>query len=557
MKTIRHSRGQAVRRCAAGIGMVIGPTAVTPAAAGLPNCSVSALSAFHVADVAIKSATEIPARAPDPEYCAIKGTVTTHGEGAGPGKAQFVLNLPVAWNNRLVFFGCGGNCGSVEDVSANPADVAAALGLGYAVVNTDGGHGQDRFTPNPTWLLRKDGTPNNPAITDFAYRAVHQTTVATKLLAQDYYAASIDHAYFDGCSTGGRQSVMEGDRYPEDFDGLIAGDPVIDAGNQRAATIKQAKAFLPQSAYIPFTLIPAIDSAVNANCDAADGALDGLIQNPALCAFHPQSLAPATLTTEQAAALETYLKPVVDTQGRLVAPGMVVGDYATAGFEGATEIAAPAPYPGAAEPWGGIGIGPNAWTLADGNIRYLIERDPAFDVNNHWPETGNVIATAAVTLMRERSRKNAADNPVRLQTFLQAGRKIIMYHGFSDDMVSPYVTIRFYKALANLQGGYARLQRQARLFMVPGMGHCKAGSGPNSFATLTALDNWVTNGTAPDSIPATNTDSGRTMPLCKFPEEARWTGGPIDVASSWTCDAADRRLLAIGFDGVLAGAQRK
>jgi feruloyl esterase len=188
-----------------------------------------------------------------------------------------VLKLPEPWNHRLVFFGCGSNCGSVKDVAANPFDTQEALGLGYAVVNTDGGHEQDPTTPDPTWVLLAPGVPNEPAIIDFFYRAVHQTAVAMKALAQDYYSGAIEHAYFDGCSTGGRQSVMEGDRYPEDFDGLIAGDPIIDADTQRAATLKQAKAFVPPAAYIPFSLIPVIDAFIAAHCDLADGVADGLI----------------------------------------------------------------------------------------------------------------------------------------------------------------------------------------------------------------------------------------------------------------------------------------
>jgi feruloyl esterase len=440
------------------------------------------------------------------------------------------------------------------DVAANATDTAEALGLGYAVVNTDGGHEQDPTTPDPTWLLLAPGVPNTPAIIDFFYRAVHDTALVTKRLAEDYYAGRIAHAYFDGCSTGGRQSVMEGDRYPEDFDGLIAGDPIIDADTQRAATLKQAKAFLPPAAYIPFSVIPAVDAAVNASCDAADGVADGLIQNPARCSFNPHSLAPATLTRAQANAMALYLRNVVDSSGRPVAPGMTVGDYATSGFEKQAEIATPATDPKDAEPWGGIGMGPTAWTLVDGSIRYFIERNPTYDVNNDWPQHGNVIADAALSLLKQRSRDADASNPRKLHAFLRQGRRIILYHGFSDDQASPYRSIAFYKALAALEGGYASLQEHARLFMVPGMGHCKSGSGPNSFDTLTALDNWVAKGIAPEGIVATNAGSGRTMPLCKFPEEARYLGGPINAASSWTCSATDQRLLESGPDGALAGA---
>ena len=537
------------------MGVVAGSLWSAPRAlASLPTCSAATLSGFRVADVSITSATDVAAHAPQPEYCLVQGTVATDGEGAGPGSAEFIMKLPDPWTNHFVFFGCGGNCGSVKTVSANANDVTAALGLGYAVVNTDAGHDQDPATSDPTWNLVAPGVPNTTAIIDFFYRAVHQVTVATKNLAEAYYASKIEHAYFDGCSTGGRQAVMEGDRYPEDFDGVIAGDPIIAPGDELAAVIKQAKAFLPPDAYIPFSVLPAVDAAVNANCDAEDGVADGLIQNPAKCSFDPRSLVPATLSLGQAKGVALYLAQVRDSDGRPVAPGMTVGDYATSLFEGDAEISVPAVDPGGAEPWGGIGKGPSAWTRGDSSIRYFILREPTYDVNNDWPQQGRTIATGAIDLVRERTRADAADDPRRLHEFLRQGRKMILYHGFSDAMASPFRSTWFYKALADQEHGYAALQQNARLFMVPGMGHCQGGSGPNSFDTLTALDNWVTQGVAPEAIVATNRASARTMPLCKFPEEARYVGGPVDVAGSWTCDPGDRRLLETGLDGERAGA---
>jgi feruloyl esterase len=549
------AHGPALRFAMLFVGVFAGSLGVVPRAfASVQNCSAATLSAFGVADVSITSATDVRADATEPEYCLVQGKVATHGEGAGPGSAEFVLKLPQHWTNRFIFFGCGGNCGSVKTVSANENDVTAALGLGYAVVNTDAGHEQDPATPDPTWNLLAPGVPNEPAIIDFFYRAVHQVTVAAKRLIVYYYSDEIVYAYFDGCSTGGRQAVMEGDRYPEDFDGVIAGDSIIAAGDELAAVIKQAKAFIPFNAYLPFSLLPTIDAAVNANCDAVDGVADGLIQNPAQCSFFPLSLVPDTLTAAQAIGIELYLAEVLDTNGAPVAPGMAVGDFATSGFEGQAEISTPAPDPDAAEPWGGIGKGPNAWTRGDSSIRYFIEREPTFDVNNDWPQHGRTISTSAIALVLRRTRADAADDPRKLHDFLRQGRKMILYHGFSDAMASPYRSIVFYKALAAQEHGYAQLQKNARLFMVPGMGHCQGGSGPNSFDTLTMLDNWVTRGIAPEAIVASNKLSGRTMPLCKFPEEARYVGGPVDVAQSWTCDPDDRRLLEVGFDGAFAGA---
>ena len=306
-----------------------------------------------------------------------------------------------------------------------------------------------------------------------------------------------------------------------------------------ASAIKQAKAFLPLDAYIPFALLPTIDAAVNANCDAVDGVVDGLIQNPAQCLFDPHILVPAVLTQAQADALEIYLTQLTDTQGTPVYPGMPIGHFTTSGFKGRAELGTPAVDPIAAEPWGCACIGPGAWISGDTAIRYYVERDPHFDVNNDWPVMGAVIDEVAVKLLRQRLGAADSDNPKQIAKFLRRGGKLILYHGFSDPQVTPYRSIWFYMALAEREKGYKHLQEQARLFMVPGMGHCGEGGegpGPNSFDTLMALDNWVSHGMAPEAIIATNNRSGRTMPLCKFPEEAsyvvlggRQTGGELDL----------------------------
>ncbi len=452
------------------------PRAWSAGTGDFPNCSAAVLSGFNVDGVTVISATVEAAAAPNPEYCRVQGSLTTLGEGAGGGLAEFVIKLPGTWNHRLVFFGCGGNCGSLDTVAANPNDVSAALPSGYAVVNTDAGHEQDPATPDPTWILLAPDEPNEPAIIDFEYRAVHEVTLASKALVQRYYSGPIQHAYFDGCSTGGRQSLMEGERFPGDFDGLIAGDPVMDLDTQRASTIKQAKAFLPPSAYIPYSRIPAIDAAVLANCDAVDGTVDGLIQNPAACSFDPTALTPSVLSEAQAAGLTMYLRKLVDSQGSIVAPGMIVGDYATSGFEGQAEVSMAAPDPLAAEPWGGFGTGPLAWILGDAGIRYYVEYDPTYDVNQAWPQAGNVISVAALGLLHQREGAGDSDDPGKLRDYLRQGGKVIIYHGFSDAQASPYRSQWFYRALAAEEPGYAALQAHARLFMVPGMGHCGAGS---------------------------------------------------------------------------------
>jgi feruloyl esterase len=172
----------------------------------------------------------------------------------------------------------------------NGIDSAKALSLGYAVVNTDTGHENIPGQPDPTWKLLPSGARNLAGYADFYYRSVHQVTEAAKELVEDYNSAPIKYSYFDGCSTGGRQAVVSADRYPDDFDGIIAGDPVIDLDNIKVANIKEVKSFLPTNAFISNATVAAFDAQVLANCDARDGVADGLIQNPAACTLNPNTL---------------------------------------------------------------------------------------------------------------------------------------------------------------------------------------------------------------------------------------------------------------------------
>jgi tannase/feruloyl esterase len=519
-----------------------------------PTCTTST---FNVPNLTVASAVDVPATNTTPEYCQVIGAVATIGEGYDPGSAQFRLKLPVQWNNHFLFEGCGGNCGSITATSVNAVDNAESLGLGYAVVNTDTGHEQDPTTPDPTWILLAPGVPNMPAIIDFYYREVHQVTVATKQYVQAYYSQPIDYAYFDGCSTGGRQSVMEGKRYPVDYDGLIVGDPAISLAYARTSGYKLYKAFLSPLAWIPFSTVAQVDAAVKASCDALDGVIDGLIQNPARCSFNPSSLVPSILTATQAAGLRSYITKNTDPNGAPVYPGMPISDLSTSGFEGINDYSTAATDPTAAEPWGAAGVGPVAWTLtADPGIRYYVEHDASFDVNNDWPQLGNVVPDSTLALLRERQGAGNSDDPFQLKNFLGKGGKVILYHGGSDPLITPFRSVWYYEELASLYGGYSRLQDNVRFFMVPGMGHCSGGVSPNSFDTLQALDNWVTKDVAPDGIIATATN-GRTMPLCKFPEEASYSGsGDVNLAANWSCHPNDTRMLRVGTNGVAAGATR-
>ena len=587
-------------QCAANLGFV------PPAAP--PTCPVSTLSTLNVPNVTVTSAMMV---APTttvlsggtftvPAYCQVIGTVATSGECPAtgpfaahsgpnligcntPGSPEFRLKLPLVWNHHFLFEGCGGSCGSITSTSVNPLDAAEALGLGYAVVNTDTGHEQDPTTLDYTWAVSESTPPvvNNSAIIDFYYRAVHQVTVAIKQYVEAYYSAPIDYAYFDGCSTGGRQAMVEATHFPVDYDGVIAGDPALAYHSLRTSTFKQAKAFIPTGAWIPYpsaafptnpNTVAAVDAAVTASCDGVDGVIDGLIQNSAACNILPSALGPSgsgILTAAQQAGLQAYLLPETDTSGLPFFPGMPITDLSTAGFEGNTETTFAPGFPNSPEPWNlatlgqplptGGGAGPASWSLGEGGIKTYIEENQHFDVNDNWPETvsatGNTISDATAALLYAQAGLGNSDDPLTLANFLNKGSKVIMYHGGSDSLITPYRSFWYYEQLASLNGGYGPTQNSVRLFIEPGMGHCGGGSTqtPNSFDTLQALHTWVTTGVGPEAIKAAATN-GRTMPLCKFPEEASYLGGNVNLASSWTCNASDTRMLAVGTTGATAGA---
>jgi Tannase and feruloyl esterase len=534
-------------QCAANLGFA--PTT------DAPTCVASTL---NVPNLTVTSAMDVPATGTTPEYCQVIGAVATNGEGYGAGSALFRLRLPLVWNNHFLFEGCGSNCGSITSISVNTVDSNEALGLGYAVVNTDTGHEQDPTTDLLTWAVSETGVVNMPAIIDFFYRAVHQVTVATKQYVEAYYSQPIDVAYFDGCSTGGRQSLMEGTRYTVDYDGLIAGAPAMAYDRARTGSFKNVKAFIPAGAYVPASTLANVDAAVKASCDAVDGVMDGLIQNPAACSFNLSSLVPSVLTATQAGALQSWITRVTDQFGAPVFPGMSISDLSTAGFITANELSTPPIDPTAAEPWGASGAGPANWNSSDEGIKAYVMQDQSFDVNNDWPQkvsaAGSVVSDATLALLRQRQGAANSDDPFKLANFLKKGGKVILYHGGSDPRISTFRTKWYYEQLESLNGGYSRTQDSVRLFIVPGMGHCGGGVAPNSFDTLQALHNWVTKGVAPEGIVATATN-GRTMPLCKFPEEARYLGsGDVNLAANWTCNANDTRMLRVGGNGTRAGA---
>src|SRR6202166_3248105 len=370
------------------------------------DCNTAALTALGVPNMTITSASVVPAAAPNPEYCDVKGSVSTSGEGAEPGSANFEVMLPVNWNQKFIFNGVGGLAGVLTS-SANPADQASFLARGYATAITDTGH----LVSNPTREYTAPGTPDTPKIIDYFFRAVHDVTLASKQLVKNYYRANtIRRSYFDGCSNGGKMGLLEASRFPSDYDGIISGSPWLDPVGTSLWTLQNIKALL--DAYIPPAKFQAISTAILKQCDKADGVADGLIQNPAKCAFQPDALVPETLTQKQADALKIIMNPVRDEQGKLIYPGASVGNLGqdNVTVRGPTNyLDAPPSDPASGKPWGDATV-PANWSLAQNILMKLGFYDASNDMNNTIENNG-VVKTDALNRVYARLATDIPDDP--------------------------------------------------------------------------------------------------------------------------------------------------
>lgn len=523
-----------------------------------PDCTVDALNALHIADITVTAATPNAAVGDTTAYCGVQAKIITHGEGAPNGSARVAMQLPETWQQRFFFMGVGGNAGTLIP-AVNATDRASALRKGYVTVLTDTGHvgnGTDA-----SWVRTPDGKRDEAKIADFFYRAAHNATVTGKQFAQAYYAEPVKHAYFDGCSTGGRMAMMEAERYPTDFDGIIAGDPNMDyhATLQRFAV--QRAAFASPAAYLPKPLLAAIDKLVTARCDAIDGAADGLVQDPSRCPVRAEDLicrdgsTADCVTPDQAHVLRAYTTPLRDRHGHVIFTGWALTNlsgprgisYWTTG-DTAPDLSQPE------APWGTDATAPpRGWIFARQSMNSWLglgadHKLADLDVD---PST-NTVGHSLIGMVDRTFGPAETKNPAKLLPFIKQGRKLILYHGTSDPALPAARTVMFYRELAAKLRGMDRTAASVRLFLVPGMQHCSGGIGPDQFDTLSAIEAWVEHGKAPDAIAAsTKADSGLTqhrLPLCPYPQQARHAGlGPLDDAANWRCASPPREPAGIAM----------
>ncbi|GAA4249404.1 tannase/feruloyl esterase family alpha/beta hydrolase [Dactylosporangium darangshiense] len=537
---MRAKRWTTALACAVAIlSATLSPAAGSPAAAHgrgplgaiapVMDCAaVTGLDLTGVTDapVTITSAVVSTAGAPAP-YCAVQGTIAPAN--------TFVMRLPVqGWTQRYLQTGCGGLCGS-SNINYTQADGCAPITDGtIASATTDMGH-QGR--PDGSWAA---GNPQ--ALIDFAYRGVHVTAQVAKAVIQRFYGRSPAYSYFDGCSDGGREALMEAQRYPGDFDGIAAGAPANDLVVQN--TFHHAWNVLANrdAAGNPILLagkLPLIHSAVMAACDGIDGLVDGQLDDPRDCRFDPGRLA-CRPAQDPATCLSTAEAGVV----RRLHDGATTAD----GVRLEQEIA---------HEWGSeldwtlfVPAAPGQTTFSENIalsfLRYLAYRnvaDPAYQLSD---------LQFTVESFRRTVRTSdylAATDP-DLSRFARRGGKLVLWHGWSDQHITPQSTLEYYDAMRRTMGGRT-VDGFARLYLFPGMAHCAGGLGPDRFDVMSPLMAWVERDTAPSRLVVSRVENGavtRTRPVFPYPAVARYDGtGSIDDAANFV-SYTPRRPSTVGYD---------
>ena len=472
-------------------------------------------------EVKIESANVVATTATIPEHCDVRGTIWP--------EAKFALKLPKDWNHRFLMVGNGGTAGTISFAAMEPG-----LRRSFAVVSTDTGHDAAK---EPGASFAYPG-PNNPnakrKLIDFAYQAVHETAVLAKEIIKTHYGTAPRYSYWQGCSTGGRQGMIEAQRFPEDFDGLIIGAPVLNHTGTVMRHVWNAQATATGSGAIAGNKLPTLANAVYKKCDGIDGLEDGLIDDPRRCGFDPavdlpkcpaETDSPGCFTAAQIESLKKIYGGVRNSAGKLLFPGQPLGAEVLAqGRSG----------------WDGFITGASSVSLAlaQSNMRFAFFDPPPGPT---WDYTMFNFDTDPPKLAGYAAIGNAT-NP-DLRKLKQRGGKIIHYHGWADQMSDAFMSVDYYdSALAKM--GEKATKEFYRLFLIPGMFHCRGGIGCDTVDWLTAIVDWMEKGKAPDQLPGSQVEGGmtkRTRPHCPYPQVAKYKGaGSIDAAENFTCVGPDK-----------------
>ena len=438
-----------------------------------------------------------------PAFCRVMATLKPTSDS----DIKIEVWLPTAdWNGKFQAVGNGGWAGVISY-----RELGEALRGGYATASTDTGHvgGTGEFAyGHPEKLI------------DFGYRSEHEMTVKGKAIVNAFYGNAPKLSYWNGCSTGGRQGLKEAQKYPNDFDGIIAGAPA----NRTALALWIAFAMLKEpGTYIPKEKYPLVHRAVLDACDANDGLKDGLVEEPTRCHFDPKVLLckgaddASCLTAPQVEAVRKIYSPATNPRtGQQLFPSLPMS----------TELG-----------WAVLGAGPDPSSVMLDHYKYVVFKNPNWDWRTFNFDSDNDRAD-----LPENSVMNGTDP--NLKTFFGHNGKLLLYHGWSDPNISALSTIQYYNRVVDTMGGPAKTSGNIRLFLEPGMGHCGGGEGPNVFDKVGTMEQWVEKGKAPDQIIASHSTNGavdRTRPLCPYPQIAQYKGsGSIDDAKNFVCKEASR-----------------
>jgi feruloyl esterase len=483
---------------------------------GLPNAPTQIVSAKAVAASAERA-----------QHCLIEGYVAP--------QVGFAIRLPMeGWNGKFLMQGCGGFCGSLFIDLLDDG-----LARGYAVATSDMGH-------RAPGLEAKWAYNNREAELDFGFRATHVTAIAAKAITTAFYDAQPRYSYFRGCSLGGRQGLQQATQFPADFDGIIAGAPFVSETRRALRMAWTSRVMLDDTgkAIVDGDKIPMLHQAAIAACDGLDGVKDGVIDDPQSCAFDPASLQCGRsggrncLSPAEVKALQRVYEGPRSSTGEALAPGgwfpgsekdwhNYIRDYAYTNSRGIRLVGAYA-------------------RVAEDYLRYLVFFDdpgPTYDLLQFDFDRD----PAKLQLMSAILDVTSTD----MAAFRERGGKLLMYQGWSDPSVSPRDTIDYFTRLQTSLGGAESAGATARLFMMPGMGHCSGGAGADRFDYLAALEQWVEQGQAPEvlighhladtpaylsvkTFPIPADEIAFTRPVFPFPDRAVYDGlGDPKAATSY------------------------
>ncbi|MEP6917081.1 MAG: tannase/feruloyl esterase family alpha/beta hydrolase [Acidobacteriota bacterium] len=474
------------------------------------------------APAAAKAFSDLPA------FCRVVATLKPSSDS----DIKIEVWLPASgWNGTFQGVGNGGYAGTL-----NVAGLADAVSRGSASASTDTGHADANGT-SAGWALH-----HPEKIVDFGHRAVHETAVSAKAIIRAFYGQDPRRSYFNSCSNGGRQALMEAQRYPGDYDGIVAGAPANYWTRLLSFAASNAKATLADAgSYIAAAKLPAIEAAALAACDASDGVKDGVIENPLACRFDPAVLlcksaeSDSCLTRPQMAALQALYGGLKDADGKTLFPGYSPG--------------------GEAEPGGWAewitGNAPEKSLLFAFGTQFF--KNMVFEDADWQFRSFDAVRDTQIADGKMADALNATDPD--LSAFRKRGGKLILFHGWSDAAIPAVNTIDYYRSVV-AKAGAKEAETFVRLYMIPGMQHCGGGPGPNVFGHLgvargdrthdidAALEDWVEQSIAPDQIvaskyngvPRPGGDVVRTRPLCPYPLVAEYTGtGNTDDAANFMC----------------------